>query len=47
MSTFTDFFRGKQAMASPEWGRSFELAADAIQEALCRLFERLARVLMA
>ena len=47
MSNFTYLFRGRQAMASPEWGQNLELAAGAIQEALCRMFERLARVLMA
>jgi hypothetical protein len=46
MSTFTYLFRGRQATASPEWGQNLDLAA-AIQEALCRMFARVARILMA
>jgi hypothetical protein len=47
MSTFIYLFRGRQVTAFPEWGQNLELAAGAIQEALCRMFERVARVLMA
>jgi hypothetical protein len=47
MSELTDLFRAREASASPEWGQNLELAARVIQEALCHLFERVARVLMA
>jgi hypothetical protein len=47
MSTLIYLFRGRQVTASPEWGQNLDLAAGAIQEAICRMFERVAKILMA